>query len=113
MSERDLLSERGKQTPDPESEEPSPFRLLTELVEVLETGGVLREMSLAERDLRHASTASPGLNHALDRADQLMKARVKLEQLFHQAKEVADGRESSEVLLQMLGSTAITEVPRR
>lgn len=115
MSDRGLLGEQGVHTPDHETTEPDSFGFLVELVEKLGPNGVdaLHNIALAERDLRNASTADPGLRHALERADSLMQVRFALEQLLKQAEIAVEDKVPNEILAHTLGGAAITEVKRK
>lgn len=104
-------SEVGAQQPEQEELEPESTETVAELLEQLDS--VIGAMELSERDLRIAASFDYQLRHALDRADDLSRARAIVEKLNDRAPEVAETLTKPISRTRSLGGTVMSRLRRR
>lgn len=115
MTTGDSSSETGGPQPEQEELSPEAVTFIAEFLESLGPDGVdaLKNIELAERDLRTISSFDPRLIHALDRADHLLHVRVALREFLARAAETLDNHTPTKTLVHALGDAAITERPKK
>lgn len=113
MSNGIVSHETGREQPEPEELTPETLALIARFLDELGPGGTnaVKNIRLAEHDLRVVAATDTRFIHALDRADQLAQVRVALEKIFGLAADTTDALAKPIAGLRSLGGQALDRVP--
>lgn len=113
MSNGIVSHETGEEQPEREGLGPETLALIAQFLDELGPTGTnaVRNIKLAEHDLRVVAATDTRFIHALDRADQLSQVRIALEKIFGLAAETTDALARPIAGIRSLGEAALNRVP--